>query len=447
MKRVSMMLACAATLFAVQPVLANEGVESELAEMRELMQGLQEKLDAQEEQLSHQGELLEQAQDVVRTQQGEGTKSGLDDFIDSISIGGHIAGSYNYNFNTPKEEDGGKGLNAGTDGPFLPFHQDHNTFTVDQVWFAISKEATEESRAGFGFDILFGQNANFLGQGTDEDGRRENVNDGTSDYYIHQAYVEYLCDCFGPEVNFTFGKFQTMVGAEVAQAPQNFNITRGNVYSMIQPVDHLGLLATTDLGMAELTLGIVNSIGSVDSSPDINNEKGYIFSAKVGDDKMNGRASFLYGAEGQGDTGTVNSPRSGLFDLTAWFNPTENVSMWANYNYAYLESTGYHVNAVALAGRVAVTEKIGASLRGEYLRERGSDDAINLTGVGGQDENREIYSLTGTGDYTLTDNLMMRGEIRFDWIDEGGVGGQGFFKNNNEGDNQTVGLLEVVYSF
>ena len=65
MNRVSMMLACAAMLFAVHPALASDEVSAELAEIRELMQGLQQKVEAQDEQLAHQGQMLEQAQEVI----------------------------------------------------------------------------------------------------------------------------------------------------------------------------------------------------------------------------------------------------------------------------------------------------------------------------------------------------------------------------------------------
>ena len=130
MNRVSMMLACAAMLFAVQPALATDDVSAELAEIRELMQGLQEKVQAQDEQLVHQGQMLEQAQEVVRIQQGEGTGSGLDDFLDSISVGGHVAGSYLYNFDDPQGSFGGAGINNGLLGTY-PFQGDHNSFTVD----------------------------------------------------------------------------------------------------------------------------------------------------------------------------------------------------------------------------------------------------------------------------------------------------------------------------
>jgi hypothetical protein len=470
MNRVSITLACAALLFAVQPALAGDDVSSELAEMRAQMQGLQQKVEAQEEQLEHQGQLLEQAQTAVKTQQGDGSESGLSPFLDYINVGGHVAASYNYNFNTLKDGEGGADLNAGAIGEdsvgFMPWHRDANQFSLTQAWFSLNKEGTKESPAFFGFDIVYGETASFLGQGiSSEDSRRSDSNDETSDLYVHQAYVGYFCDCLGPEMKFQFGKWTTLVGAEVAQQPANFNITRGNVYTFLQPVDHMGLLGTVDLGMAEVSAAVMNSSSSIDSAPDNNKELSYLGSVKVGDEKMNLRASYLYGNEIDGDSAVPgdNHERAGLVDVTAWFNPTDNLSMWVNYNHLYIEGSAYYVNGVANAVRLAVTDKIGVSVRGEYIREHMASTtgggSLNSRGVtplidaGLSGGNQELYSLTGTVDYALTDHLMARAEARFDAIIDPGDSGDGFFENHHESDNfgtadnQTVGLVEVIYTF
>ena len=180
MNRVSLMLV-AAVLIA-QPAFAGEDVQSELAEMRALVEGLKEKVEAQEEQLSHQGDLLEQAQERIQAE--DGTKSGLSSFVDSLEVTGHIAGSYAYNLDDPDGVAPGFNDNGG-DGSFYPFHRDHNEFIVDQIWFGLGKPATKESRAGFQFDILYGNTANFIGAGTTAS-RRTGVLDAASDYYVQQ---------------------------------------------------------------------------------------------------------------------------------------------------------------------------------------------------------------------------------------------------------------------
>ena len=181
MSRVSMTLAGAAAvlLFVAMPAMASQDVQSELAEMRELVQGLQQKVDAQEEQLAHQGELLEDAQEVVqRTQEDQKALSGLSKFLEAVEFDGNVAGSYMWNTNRP-DGDRARGFNpaaplalpinigAGSDntgnsGAFYPYHPDHNTFQLDHVWFGMGKPATDEGRAGFRFDVAFGQTASSM---------------------------------------------------------------------------------------------------------------------------------------------------------------------------------------------------------------------------------------------------------------------------------------------
>jgi hypothetical protein len=411
------MASAAGCLLAV-PAMASEDVDAKLAEMQEVVKGLQEKVQAQDEQIEHQGKLLEDAQRVVRADD-QGTLSGLAAFIDSLEVDGHVAGSYNYNFNTTADNNGG-GFdgNSGANGLFLPFHRDSNTFQVDQVWFGLGKPATEESRGGFRFDIMYGAAANVYGSG-DDFGRRQQ-GDSTSDMVIDQAFVEYLAPV--ANINFKLGKFATPVGAEVIRQPNNFNITRGIVYSAMQPVNHVGLMGTIPIGdMFSLGAGLVNSGGSVVSAPDDNKERSYIATALIGDARMNLRTSFIYGSD-ENALGEQLGDQTGLADVTAWFNPTDNLSLWANYDYLYVEGTGYYAHGIALAGRMEVFPDFGVALRGEYINEdpassTNGDESLIIINPGSSDEGtNEIWSITGTVDYALTDHLTVKSELRWDKV-------------------------------
>src|SRR5262249_49453096 len=162
--------------------------------MRELVKGLEQKVDAQQEQIEHQSGLLNDAQKVARQQQLEqGTQSRMSEFWQAIDVNASVAGSYAYNFanpttGSPQSSGSGSfatginGIDAGRDSAFYPFHRDHNSFQVDQVWFDIGKKTTAESRAGFHATILYGATASFLGQGSPS-GARSGKLDQTSDYY------------------------------------------------------------------------------------------------------------------------------------------------------------------------------------------------------------------------------------------------------------------------
>jgi hypothetical protein len=444
------------------PAFASSSVDDELAEMRELVKGLEQKVDAQQEQIEHQSGMLEDAQKVVRDQQQEqGTLSGMSEFWQAIDVNMSVAGSYAYNFAKPNHEAGSSGAfaNGGSSGLFYPFHPDHNSFQVDQVWFDIGKETTAESRAGFHATILYGTTATFLGQGSPAFGRA-NL-DSTSDYYVHQAYVDWLAPIpLEDGVLFRFGKFATPVGAEVADASKNWQVTRGNLYNLLQPIDHLGLWTSTDVGPVTLGAGVVNQNNLATSSPDINSEKSYLAKIGFGTDMFGMATTVLYGAEGLGSfAGTdPNEHRTGLLDLLATFN-SDAFSMWANLDYAWVDGSRAAAWGAAVAAMVPITDELSASMRAEYLRDKEANSSFagDFFGILQPNRHSEIYGLTGTLAYELAENLTLKTEVRWDRVVEfsgpttpgGATLNEEFLtkENSNGNTDQVVGLAQVVYAF
>jgi Putative beta-barrel porin-2, OmpL-like. bbp2 len=408
---------------------------------------------------------------VVREQQQQdqekGALSGMSEFWQAIDVNMSVAGSYNYNFKNPTDFTGsghpGDSLNQGRDGAFYPFHGDHNSFQVDQVWIDIGKAVTNESRAGFMFSILYGNTAAFDAQGFNYGERRNLADDSTSDYYVEQAYVKYLAP-LGEGVEFDLGKFNTLLGAEVADASKNWNITRGNEWTLLQSIDHVGLLASTTAGPMVFAAGVVNQNNVLTSSPDINSEKSYLgkiaFAPKDGPFSV--AANVLYGAEGSestiagfggltcgtphagtGSCSTTNGRRTGLFDLLANYN-SDAFSAWVDADYSWLEGTGSAAWALAVAGKVPLTDVFSAALRLEYLR-----DQNNWFGLLGP-RHSEIYGATGTLAYELAENLTLKGEVRWDKVNESAAGFHEFANNSSSGhgtEDQVVGVAQVVYAF
>ena len=451
-------LAAAIVLLGAGPVMANSDVESDLAEMRQMVNQLQQQVQAQDEQLQAQGQQLDEAQQVVlRAQEDMSAVSGLSAFLSSVEVDGWVAGSYAWNTNNPSHglgdaSDGPNGNNGGNNEVFLPFHRNNNSFEVDQVWFGMGKKATAQSRAGFRFDMVYGQTATGLNQ-TDWEPCFDHPSDNCAstdqlqDYRIYQAYVEYLAPV-GNGVNIKAGKFATLVGAEVAQTTQNFNITRGNLYTFFQPITHTGVLATTDVGPVSISFGLANSAWNNVQQIDNNKEKTYIVNAGWSQDNLGLSATVIYGAEEDDN----NSNKSGLFDLVATFDPSDELSLWANFDYVWDDGSGDEDSSwgVAAAGRLALNDSTGISARAEYVNM--NDDELWLFA--------ETWSLTGTIDHMLVDNLMVRAEVRFDQsrarngnteISPGVHATYNEFPqddgHNGRSRNQTVLLAELVYTF
>ena len=489
----------AASLFASVPAFASSSasnVEDELAEMRELVEGLKQRVEAQEEQIGHQADRLEAAQEEVREQREVqsqldegGFYSSLSEFWGGVDVNMSVAGSYAWNFDSRTSSSVGPGAaaNQGGSGLFYPFHGDHNSFQVDQVYLDIVKGTTEESRGGFGFTVLYGNTAAYLGQGgnsaavpigtplpgggvdLDGDGvadttggvgsavtanvSRRGQFDSTSEYYIHQAYVSYLAPV-GEGVEFTVGKFATLIGAEVADTTQNWNITMGNVYNLFQPIDHVGILASTTAGPIEISAGVINELGLGASSFDVNKEKSFIGRLGYGMDNASVGVTVAYGNDGQApDAASLgdNDQGVGIVDFLATYEG-DGFETWLNADYVWSEDHRASAWGIAVAGRVPLTDELSSAIRIEYADDKSSRTAGGccpggLFGVGNPATSSEVFGITGTLAYELAQNLTLRGEIRWDRV----FSSRPYeFAGNTASPgrrDQVVGLAQISYGF
>ena len=95
------------------------------------------------------------------------------------------------------------------------------------------------------------------------------------------------------------------------------------------------------------------------------------------------------------------------------------------------------------------------SLRFEYLTLDNFYNAANLpitNSLVSSTEDLEVYGVTATADYLLTDHLMLRGEVRYDYAEDGVddntfIKDSGTLANNDFEDDQWVLLLEAIYKF
>lgn len=127
-----------------------------------------------------------------------------------------------------------------------------------------------------------------------------------------------------------------------------------------------------------------------------------------------------------------------IIDVVMTADPMDNLSVWANFDYVNTSGDDRFMNGeaygIAVAGRLGVTDKTGIATRVEYVLVD-QDLALATDDV-------EIFSLTGTVDHSLTDNLVVRAEIRWDnLIEDGG----GSFANAK--DNQVTAIAEIYYAF
>jgi hypothetical protein len=435
--------------FAGLPTAASADEVNGGDDVQEQMQLMQQRLRRMEDQLRDTNRQLQEAKAALPADAGEKK----DCFFCSIDVSGWVAANYFYNFENGDGRDLG-GLNAGGI-PAYPFTPDSNSFTLDQVWIGMERPVSEDQRAGFRTDFVFGKTGDILNNGIfGEDG----FSGSEQDFHLYQAYVQYLAP-IGPGVHFKFGKFATVIGSEVAQAPSNLNITRGHVYNLFQPITHTGILATTSFWEGGSTsFGFVNETRSFPAADiDLNNNKAVLWS--IGQKFSDQFSGSFNGAYGDSDSGQVADTADGNSETILDFilNWTPNDSFYAYINADYINSENSNAGnsdtegyGFAIAGRYAITERLGFATRFEWV-----DLDVNRAAYGARD--LEIWGLTGTLDYALAENLKLRGEVRYDKL-EGSLD-QLFFDSGSSvrgvprsgqtlsEDDQVVAGVEVIYTF
>ncbi len=445
----------AGLLFAApwSAIAASDAVERQLRQTQTRMQQLDDQIQAASDQLeSAKQRLDEQSQliDQAGLAEARGASSGLPGFLGQISIGGSVQASYFWNVNAPStSRNGGEdGTNAGINDAFYPNHPDANSFALQAVWVDIQREIDEENRAGFRLNVAYGKTAELLGGIGNRDIRDD------SGFYVFDGYVQYLAP-IGDGLTLKAGRFGTTIGSEYANDALNWNITQGSVYNLLEPLDHIGVIAEYAFGDSgfDAKLGAVN--GYFADDPDNNGSKSILGHVGWENDLMSVGLNGIWGNEQDASSGNASGVVNALFTI----DPTDRLSFWVNADYDWIDAPeDPHAWGVAAAGRFAFTERTSLAIRAEYVTD---DD--NFFGLVGFDPNGDlidsndttfaltdisVWGITATLDHLLTDHLKIRGEVRYDDVTKKSTSDDEFFDHSSGfSDDQVVIGAEVIYNF
>jgi hypothetical protein len=429
------------------------GGGDDLQEVLSRMSDLEQQLKATNDALAASSAKVDQQQKMLskfETSEQSGPMLALSNFLSETTFEGWVSTSYFYNFNNP---DSGRniGANAGTIGA-NPYHQNHNSFQVDQVWFSMSNEATAESRGGFEIDIVYGETGDQLAIGVEGNAIFD---------YLFNANVSYLAPISDAGIKITAGRFEKHIGSEAAQGPHNFNITRGVLYTL-QPVNFTGVKLSSkyDSGF-DWMIGVSNNSGyaTLDTNPyalapnaqnyDTDEEKvllwrvgyqatdtlAFAFNGLYGGNCATGSPTLgVYGGAcgavtRNGIVDASNSDRQVLFDWTINWDPSDRLSTWLNASYMYTDEEERvgdpDIFGVAVAGRYGITDATGIALRLEYIKSK--DSYLELAApplnpstfindgppaaIANAGDEQEIWTVTATVDHQLTDHLSVKAEV------------------------------------
>lgn len=250
-----------------------------------------------------------------------------------IQVHGLVDGTYEYNVNQPNTTLGSKGgPNATAAGGRLnqlrAFDIDANGWNLAQFNLHIAR--TSDGGVGFVTDLNFGQLANVMRATT----RNSNLNPAaTSNDIIDptQMYLTYTAP-LGSGINLQLGRFVTLLGEEVipTYSNQNFNESRGLVFTLGEPLTHTGLRGQYAFNdKVSMTLGVNNGWDDISDNND-----GQTVEGELSLTPNSNLSLVLNGIYGPEQVNHGNSQRWAIDPIATWHTPINGLQLVGEYLYA-----------------------------------------------------------------------------------------------------------------
>ena len=335
--------------------------------------------------------------------------------LGGATLSGFVDTYYGYNFNQPKSQ---TNTLRSFDGP-------SNQFALNLIELNLDKPPDpSNSRLGYHLGLGFGQAMNVV-NATDPAGL------GFAQY-LKEAYFSYLAP-IGKGLQMDVGKFVTPHGAEVIETKDNFNYSRGLLFSYAIPYFHYGLRAKYSFSDKYSVTGfLVNGWNDI-----YDNNTGKTYGVTFGwnpTKKFSIAQGYMFGPE----TAGTNAHWRQVNDTVVTYSPTARLTTSVNFDYG----RGDRVTGIptpvfwtGIAGYVkyAFDERYALATRYEYYNDH---DGFT-TGTA-----QHLNEFTGTFQRTVAHHLITRLEFRRDFSNR-----PVFAKGTSPAMGQNTLTAGMVYSF
>ena len=336
--------------------------------------------------------------------------------LGSTSLSGFVDGYYGYNFNQPHNRTSSY---RAFDGPT-------NQFALNLVELNLDKTPdASNSRLGYHIALGFGQAMKVV----------NSAEPGEPNFaqYLKEAYFSYLAPVGKNGLQFDFGKFVTPHGAEVIETKDNWNYSRGILFTYAIPFYHFGLRTKYTFNSKYSLSGfVVNGWNNV-----VDNNTGKTYGVGFGwtpHKKFSLVQNYMAGPE----TAGINQNWRQLSDTLVTISPTDKLSFIVNYDYGRGDRmTGLADPAfwTGIAGYVRYTfdERHTLALRYEWF-----NDADGFTTGTAQ----QLKEFTGTFERRVAQHLLTRLEFRRDYSNQ-----PTFIKGDSPAAAQNAVAAGLIYIF
>lgn len=284
-------------------------------------------------------------------------------------------------------------------------------YTFNLAELSVKKEPSERYPFGFGLVITGGEDAQFnhaIGIFRDED----DVPTATPRVDLQEAYLSLRLPV-GAGLTLKGGKFVTLLGVEVIEAPNNLNVSRSLLFSFAIPLTHVGLLgsyAVTDT--VAVTAGPVLGWDTATGRNEAPSGLGQI--SYSGIKALSASLNLILGPEKVAGTDTHHL--RGVVDLVLSYTGVTGLSLGLNADYGWEQDAAPDGGTAVWWGAAAYaaydwTQALRTAVRLEYFRDQ---DGVR-TGFGSR---LGVLGATATVQYRVWKGLVTRLEYRHDQAEE-----------------------------
>ena len=334
-------------------------------------------------------------------------------FFRGVRFSGFLDAYYGFNFDEP----------ADRKVPYRNFDFNHNSLTLSQVSFDMSKPVSESSPLGYMLQLGFGPTADWVNSGD------FTIGNSTAAHFF-QYYLSGRVPA-GRGLTLDVGKFVTPHGAEVIDTRADWNYSRGLLFAWAIPYYHFGMRATYPVSdKVTVAAFLANGWNNV---LDNNGGKTYGFQLVWNpSSRFSFIQNYMLGPE-QADVSDSENTRH-LWDSLITVKLHDKVTFMTNFDYGMDRIVGgEHVHWIGTANylKFQLTPSFALTPRFEFY----SDPMGFTTGT-----RQQLKEFTITPEFLISENLVTRFEYRRDWSNASVFGGD-TRKDTRSQDTAAVGLI------
>ncbi len=354
----------------------------------------------------------------------------VEDIKNLLGLSIYLQGGFNYNFANPdsKEND------------LRVFDHKANSFTLDLGEIVFSKDAPTGG-IGYRLKLSAGETAKFI--------HAAGLGNSGDEFDLTEANISYVAPV-GKGLKFQFGKFVTFTGAEVIEAEDNMNYSRGLLFNFAIPLTHTGLMIGYPFSdKVGVNFYVLNGWDNFDKNDGGSKTLGLNINLTPAD-QFSAAVNLLNGHETDLQTG-IRSNRF-LSDTVITVKPIKNLTFVLNPDYGIQSKSapdGGDAKWYGVAGylKYDCSEISSATVRAEYFRDSDGarviplsvrDDGLAILPAGTSVAVKEI---TFTPEFRVAKNLIVRPEYRHDWADKNVFDSSNGTLNKKSQDTLALGVM------